>query len=361
MQSVQLVLVRHGQTEANKAGILQGHCDYPLTELGVSEAMCTGRALKNVQWYKCYCSDLIRTQKTMNLILNERLDDEGTTQDTNEGSSAKKRKQQVDFESQTEGRLNSLQSHVLLTSALREIAFGVREALPRSTTIEEARRIVALRTGVKPEEVEDRTETVEAVLARQRDFLRAIIRDSLSDSNKHYNGGTKASETAQQDLSVQEGKTPPPVLCVSHGGYIRTFITQIMKVPRTAFTSINNCSLSTILFKFLAIDNVGDTGNSSNSKDADNGDVKMPVSIGINEEDYTVTVQKLGAAGEDVDCYIHREMLLVDGLRYQVELLLQMDRVNTVEHIVSEATESEEERLIFDRRGSPSPYPWLYT
>ena len=57
---IQLFLVRHGQTEANAAGILQGQCDYPLTPKGLAEARYVGDCLKNVSFEKVYCSDIDR-------------------------------------------------------------------------------------------------------------------------------------------------------------------------------------------------------------------------------------------------------------------------------------------------------------
>ncbi len=54
--------VRHGQTEANRDGILQGVTgDYPMTEMGLEEARRTGHALRGVQWDGVFCSDLRRT------------------------------------------------------------------------------------------------------------------------------------------------------------------------------------------------------------------------------------------------------------------------------------------------------------
>ena len=40
---VEVYLVRHGETTANRDDILQGHCDYDLTENGVEAAKRTGR------------------------------------------------------------------------------------------------------------------------------------------------------------------------------------------------------------------------------------------------------------------------------------------------------------------------------
>ena len=42
---VELVIVRHGETEANKSHIIQGHQDTALSELGLQQAQCVAKYL----------------------------------------------------------------------------------------------------------------------------------------------------------------------------------------------------------------------------------------------------------------------------------------------------------------------------
>ena len=42
---VELVIVRHGETEANKCHIIQGHQDTSLSELGLQQAQCVAKYL----------------------------------------------------------------------------------------------------------------------------------------------------------------------------------------------------------------------------------------------------------------------------------------------------------------------------
>ena len=42
---VELVIVRHGETEANKCHIIQGHQDTALSELGLQQAQCVAKYL----------------------------------------------------------------------------------------------------------------------------------------------------------------------------------------------------------------------------------------------------------------------------------------------------------------------------
>ena len=67
-----LYLVRHGQTEYNANKIVQGHCDSPLTDLGVKQVKETAAKLKDIEFSICYHSPLGRTVKTSELILEHR-------------------------------------------------------------------------------------------------------------------------------------------------------------------------------------------------------------------------------------------------------------------------------------------------
>lgn len=63
-----LYLVRHGETEFNKAGIMQGHVDSPLTEEGVRQVEATRDNLKHVKFDAVFSSDLYRAQHTAEII-----------------------------------------------------------------------------------------------------------------------------------------------------------------------------------------------------------------------------------------------------------------------------------------------------
>ena len=59
-----LILVRHGQTDANRDGLLQGRVDNPLNELGVAQAIVVARALKTSGAERIVASPLVRAQQT---------------------------------------------------------------------------------------------------------------------------------------------------------------------------------------------------------------------------------------------------------------------------------------------------------
>jgi broad specificity phosphatase PhoE len=61
---LRLILVRHGQTEANLRKILQGQSDGPLTALGLQQAERLAIHLKNFHIDQIYSSDLSRASDT---------------------------------------------------------------------------------------------------------------------------------------------------------------------------------------------------------------------------------------------------------------------------------------------------------
>lgn len=69
--TLNLYLVRHGQTEYNAAGIVQGWCDSPLTAEGKAGAAQTGDAFAQAQirFAAAYCSSSPRTAATAQIIL----------------------------------------------------------------------------------------------------------------------------------------------------------------------------------------------------------------------------------------------------------------------------------------------------
>ena len=66
----ELYLVRHGQTEENKANILQGHLPGHLSEEGLAQARQLRDELKEAHFDALLCSDLQRCRDTA-AILNE--------------------------------------------------------------------------------------------------------------------------------------------------------------------------------------------------------------------------------------------------------------------------------------------------
>lgn len=64
-----ILMVRHGQSEANDLGVFAGNYDIGLTELGHQQAQCTADFIaENYKVDKIYASDLKRAFKTAEYI-----------------------------------------------------------------------------------------------------------------------------------------------------------------------------------------------------------------------------------------------------------------------------------------------------
>ena len=65
-------IVRHGQTEWNQKGLLQGQSQTDLTEVGVEQAKSTAKELEKISFGAIFSSDLLRAQRTAEIIALER-------------------------------------------------------------------------------------------------------------------------------------------------------------------------------------------------------------------------------------------------------------------------------------------------
>lgn len=65
---MKVYIIRHGQTEANKARLFAGSMDSPLTNLGIEQAKEAGKKLENIEFNAIYASDLSRAIDTANFI-----------------------------------------------------------------------------------------------------------------------------------------------------------------------------------------------------------------------------------------------------------------------------------------------------
>ncbi|MEZ4690864.1 MAG: 2,3-bisphosphoglycerate-dependent phosphoglycerate mutase [Ignavibacteria bacterium] len=64
-----LVIVRHGQSQWNLENKFTGWVDIDLSDAGIAEAKKAGEKLKNYKFDEAFTSDLIRAQRTLDLIL----------------------------------------------------------------------------------------------------------------------------------------------------------------------------------------------------------------------------------------------------------------------------------------------------
>ena len=71
---MELIFVRHGQTDLNLKKVYQGKINVSLNQNGINEAIEIKNKLKNIKINKVYTSPLNRTIQTMNIILENRED-----------------------------------------------------------------------------------------------------------------------------------------------------------------------------------------------------------------------------------------------------------------------------------------------
>lgn len=65
-------IVRHGATDWNEEGIIQGQLDIPLAKIGEEQARIVAQELKDVHFDAVFSSDLMRTKRTAEIITLER-------------------------------------------------------------------------------------------------------------------------------------------------------------------------------------------------------------------------------------------------------------------------------------------------
>mgnify|MGYP002626228818 CR=1 FL=1 len=68
---MRIYIVRHGETNANKEGYLQGWSNDPLNDNGRKLAVITGQGMSGIKFDCCISSPLIRSKETADIILQE--------------------------------------------------------------------------------------------------------------------------------------------------------------------------------------------------------------------------------------------------------------------------------------------------
>lgn len=69
---MKIYLVRHGETDWNQAGLLQGQTDIVLNAQGLEQAREAAERLKEVPFEIAFCSPLIRAKRTAETIIGDR-------------------------------------------------------------------------------------------------------------------------------------------------------------------------------------------------------------------------------------------------------------------------------------------------
>ena len=67
-QETQIYFLRHGQTDNNREGRMQGRVDIPLNETGRAQARCAAQRLKSISFDAVYSSPLRRAVETAQIV-----------------------------------------------------------------------------------------------------------------------------------------------------------------------------------------------------------------------------------------------------------------------------------------------------
>lgn len=137
---MKLILLRHGETEANKKEIIMGQTNDPLTERGIQQAKKAALRLKDEKIDKIYVSDLRRTMDTAKEVIAYHPDTE-----------------------------------VIYEPLLREGNSGIYEGMPYGSMRQAADRAGISRHEFKPEGGESERD----VLDRIKKFLSMITENEM--------------------------------------------------------------------------------------------------------------------------------------------------------------------------------------
>ena len=201
-----IYIVRHGETEWNAEGRIQGHTDIGLSDRGREQARAIARRLAGFPFAVAYSSDMSRTRDTARIILGER---------------------NIPLHSVPE---------------LREYHKGVFEGL----TVQQYRQRYPEQYRASlvndPDFAPTGGETIRQSTARLTEFVAGL---GLTPGS----GPESGSESVSGSGSKSEGLRPEDnVLIVGHGGSLRSCIVALLQLPLEANWKfvMQNCALSVI-------------------------------------------------------------------------------------------------------------------
>ena len=180
-----LYLVRHGETEWNAEGRIQGHTDVGLSDWGRQQARAVAQRLSGVTFDAAYSSDLSRTAETARIILAQQRD-----------------------------------LTLTATAQLRERHYGVFEGL-----------------------------TVAERQARYPDMFAASLSNDLdfapTDGETMSQVGARMAAFVAE---LRERHLEETVLIAGHGGALRATLPALLDLPLEALwrLALDNCALSII-------------------------------------------------------------------------------------------------------------------
>lgn len=109
---------------------------------------------------------------------------------------------------------------------MREINFGIREGHHKSLSTDEVKALISARDQVHIDSIKDHAETPVEIYQRQEEFLQLLLNTLQNEAEKE-----------------RERFYIPKLLCVSHGGFIKSFLKHYLNIDIKA---INNCSITVV-------------------------------------------------------------------------------------------------------------------
>jgi len=189
MKKISFTFVRHGQSEGNSSGLLQGQSNTALSAEGREQSRLAGLALSHIKFDQIYSSNLDRAFDTASIIIQENKESSDVLPDENSNI-------------------------VKVNELLRERCFGVFELQPHKEF-----RAAANKAGFVGKElyhfIPDGGESLDAVKKRGIDFLNFIF--------ESYEATDYSSATRN-------------ILVVSHSGFLRQMGIYLLKDCKASYS-----------------------------------------------------------------------------------------------------------------------------
>ncbi|KAF8965288.1 phosphoglycerate mutase-like protein [Flammula alnicola] len=194
-------LVRHGETQANRDGVIQGQQDTALNELGEEQARLVGEALKGVKFGYAFSSDLSRAVKTAEAILAHHP----------EVKLVKQQELRERFMGDLEGTSGKWAKLVLATGADQSIETSA--AFSQRAMAWWKERILGHVLDTRPDDGEE----VNVLVTSHGGWITTLVRDLIGARKAQCGEGVMVSGCFNASVSVIEVKENKKGVVVAYG------------------------------------------------------------------------------------------------------------------------------------------------
>ncbi|XP_067091129.1 probable fructose-2,6-bisphosphatase TIGAR A isoform X1 [Osmerus mordax] len=195
-----LTIVRHGETQYNKDGLLQGQAiDSPLSEIGMAQAEAVGQYLRDITFTNIFVSSMLRARQTAEMIVKHNSSCSGL--------------------------------EMVSDALLKERSFGIAEG----GRVEDLRNMARAAGETCPDFTPPEGETQEQVKERFKAFLETMFQRMMADHCSE--GQQRAIPLRAAMVGTEDSPEAPPgqpddglqgtqahTLIVGHGAYIRVAV-----------------------------------------------------------------------------------------------------------------------------------------